>query len=190
MGKYNREEAVDLLHKYVTTEHIIKHSYAVESVMRALAKKLEPENEQLWGVAGLLHDLDNDLVDWQSDMSLHGPKTVEVLKTHGYGDEILYRAILAHNPANHSSRDSKLEKAIYAGDPITGFINAIAMVYPDKKISSVKVSSIVKRMKEKRFAAGANREAMQSIEELEIPFHAFAEIALDAMCEISEVLGL
>lgn len=190
MKMYDREKAVGFLNEYVTTEHIIRHSYAVESVMRALAKKLEPENEELWAMSGLLHDLDNDLVDWQTDMSLHGPKTVEVLKSKGYGDELLYRAILAHNPANHSTRESVLEKAIYAGDPITGFINAIAMVYPDKKVSSVKVNSVVKRMKEKRFAAGANREAMSSIEELGIPFDEFAELSLNAMNEISDVLGL
>ena len=79
---------------------------------------------------------------------------------------------------------------MYAADPITGFINAIALVYPDKKIKSVKVKSIVKRMKETRFAAGANREAMKSIELLDISFEEFAELALNAMCEIDTVLEL
>jgi len=187
---YNRVKAEELLKSYVTTPHIITHSYAVESVMRALARKYAPAEEDLWGVAGLLHDLDNDVCNWQEDMSNHGPKTVEILKEHGFGDEKLYRAILAHNPLNHSTRKSTLEKAIYAADPITGFITAITLVYPDKKISSVKVKSITKRMKETRFAAGANREAMWAIEEIDMEFKDFAEMSLEAMNEISDVLGL
>lgn len=187
---YNRDTAEELLKKYVKTEHIITHSYAVEAVMRELAKKYSPEKEELWAVAGLLHDLDNDVCGWETDMSKHGPKTIEILKENGYGDETLYRAILAHNPDNNSTRDSILEKAIYAADPITGFITAITLVYPDKKIASVKVKSITKRMKEKRFAAGANREAMRAIEEIGMPFADFAELSLNAMCGISDILGL
>ena len=185
-----REKAIELLEKHVTTPHIIRHCYAVEAVMRKLAVKLEPEKIDDWGIAGLLHDLDNDLVDWENDMSVHGPKTVEVMKVEGIGNEQMYRAILAHNPANGSKIESTFERAMYAADPITGFINAIALVYPDKKIKSVKVKSIVKRMKETRFAAGANREAMKSIELLDISFEEFAELALNAMCEIDTVLEL
>lgn len=186
----DREKAVALLDQYVTTPHIKTHSYAVEAVMRALARRLAPDREDEWGIAGLLHDLDNDEVDWQSDMSLHGPRTVEIMKEHGIGNEDMYHAILAHNPANKSEIKTDFDRAMYAGDPITGFINAITLVYPDKKIRSVKVKSIVKRMKETRFAQGANREAMKSIEKLGIPFPEFAELALNAMCEIDEQLGL
>ncbi|MBN2898613.1 MAG: HD domain-containing protein [Clostridia bacterium] len=184
----DRETAVALLNEKVTTEHIIRHSYAVEAVMRKLAQKFDPENEALWAMSGLLHDLDNDLVDWQSNPSLHGPKTVEVLKEIAFGDETMYHAILAHNPATKTSINTTLDRCIYAGDPITGFINAIALVYPDKNIHSVKVKSITKRMKETRFAAGADREAMWSIETL-MPFNEFAELALNAMKEISEEIG-
>lgn len=185
-----RATAVELLNKYVTTPHIITHSYAVESVMRALARRMQPDKEDEWGIAGLLHDLDNDLVDWKSDLSLHGPKAVEILRELGFGNEEIYHAILAHNPVNGSKIQNSFDRAIYAGDPITGFINAITLVYPDKKIKSVKVKSIVKRMDEVRFAAGANREAMRSIESLGIPFSEFAELALTAMTDISDVLGL
>ena len=103
---------------------------------------------------------------------------------------MMYRAILAHNPLNGSKIETPFERAMYAADPITGFINAIALVYPDKKIKSVKTKSIIKRMKETRFAAGANRQAMKSIEKLGITFDEFAEIALNAMCEIDEKLEL
>lgn len=186
----NRDQAIEMLNEYVTTPHIIKHSYAVEAVMRALAAKLEPGSEDVWGLAGLLHDLDNDLVDWRSDMGLHGPRTVEILRERGFGNEALYHAILAHNPANGSKIETTFDRAIYAADPITGFINAIALVYPDKKVSSVKVKSILKRMGETRFAAGANREAMWSIEQLGIEFPDFAELALRSMCEIADILEL
>lgn len=186
----DREQALELLNEFVTTKHIKTHSLAVEAVMRALAKKLAPEDVDLWGIAGLLHDLDNDVCGWQEDMSKHGPKTVEILRERNFGTEAMYHAILAHNPANGSKITNSFEHALYAGDPITGFITAIALVYPDKKLSSVKVKSIVKRMKETRFAAGANREAMWSIEELGIDFPEFAELALLAMTEIADQLGL
>ncbi len=185
-----REKAIDLLEKYVSTPHIKVHSLATEAVMRALAKKLAPEDEQLWAMAGLLHDLDNDSCDWKNDMATHGPVTISLLEEHNFGNEQMYQAILAHNPANGKKPENTFEIAMYAGDPITGFINAIALVYPDKKLASVKVKSIVKRMKETRFAAGANREAMMAIEKIGIPFPEFAQLSLEAMQEIADDLGL
>ncbi len=187
----DRSFAEELLLKYVKTEHIIPHSYAVEAVMRKLAERLAPDRVDEWGVAGLLHDLDEDLVPWREDMSTHGPKTVEMLREQNFGTEDMYSAILAHNPkAVGSKRTCDFDWALYAADPITGFIRAIAMVYPDKKIKSVKVKSITKRMKETRFAAGASREAMYAIENVGIDFPDFAKLALEAMQEIDDVLGL
>ena len=185
-----RKKAIELLEKYVSTPHIKVHSLATEAVMRALAKKLAPEDEQLWSMAGLLHDLDNDSCDWKNDMATHGPVTIELLKNNNFGNEEMYQAILAHNPTNGKKPESTFEIAMYAGDPITGFINAITLVYPDKKLASVKVKSIVKRMKETRFAAGANREAMMAIEKIGIPFSEFAQLSLEAMQQISDDLGL
>ncbi len=185
-----REKALEMLYSYVKTPHILRHSLAVEAVMKALAIRLNEQPISDWMLAGLLHDLDNDEVDWASDMGLHGPKTVEIMKSHEIGNESVYNAILAHNPENKSQIISVLDRALYAADPITGFINAITLVYPDKKISSVKVSSITKRMKEMRFAAGANRDAMRSIELLGLSFAEFAELALNAMREISDDLEL
>ncbi|MDR0880082.1 MAG: HDIG domain-containing protein [Clostridioides sp.] len=188
-----RDKAVEILDKHLTTPHLLKHSYAVEAVMKALAQRLEPENTDKWGVAGLLHDLDSDTLDCynnEEDMRKHGIEAANILRKENFGDEEIYHAIMAHNQATGTDRSSMMDKAIYAADPITGFITAITLVYPDKKISSVKVKSITKRMKEARFAAGANREAMRSIEEVGIPFPEFAELALTAMQEISEELGL
>lgn len=186
----NRDKAVSFVNEYIKTPHIIPHSYAVEAIMRALATKLSPGNEDRWGIAGLLHDLDEDVVDWKSDMSVHGPKSVDILKEENYGDEEMYHAILAHNPKNGTKPKSVFDYAMYAADPMSGFITAIALVYPDKKIKSVKVKSIIKRMKETRFAAGANREAMSSITKTGLSFEEFAELSLDAMCKIDSVLGL
>lgn len=186
----NRDAAVGLLNQYVTTEHIIAHSFAVEAVMRALAARLAPTEEELWGITGLLHDLDIDVSNWQEHPERHGPVTVELLKKHNFGCDEMYGAIMAHNPDTGVTPQTLFEKALYAADPITGFITAIALIYPDKKITSVKVKSIVKKMKELRFAAGANREAMLSIENIGIPFPAFAELSLTAMCGISDTLGL
>ncbi len=185
-----RQKAVEMLERYVTTEHIKTHSLAVECVMKSLALKFAPEDIEKWAITGLLHDLDNDVCGWQDDMGRHGPKTVEILKSENFGDDQMYHAILAHNKATGIERESIFDKALYAADPITGFITAIALVYPDKKLASVKLKSITKRMKEKRFAAGADREAMMSIEELGISFEEFAQLALDAMNEISDELGL
>ena len=102
----------------------------------------------------------------------------------------MYSAIIAHNPDTGSVPQTLFEKALFAADPITGFITAVTLVYPDKKITSVKVKSIVKKMKTTGFAAGADRGAMMSIENIGIPFPEFAELALTAMCGIADQLGL
>jgi predicted hydrolase (HD superfamily) len=158
--------------------------------MRALARKLEPEKEELWAMAGLLHDLDADIIDYRSFPELHGPRTVELLKEENFGNEEMYHSICAHNDDTKVPIQSKMDQAIYAADPITGFITAITLVYPDKRLASVKVKSITKRMDEVRFAAGANRDAMRSIVKLGIPFAEFAELSLKAMNEIADDLGL
>jgi ATP-binding protein involved in chromosome partitioning len=176
---FDREKALEILHKHLKTENLVKHSYAVEVVMRDLAKKFDPERENLWAITGLLHDLDADLVDYKKDGSEHGPKAVEILKEEGFGNEEMYHAICAHNKECGVKIENTLDQAIYAADPITGFIIAVTLVYPDKKLSSVKTKSISKRMKDKRFAAGASREAMKSIEKLDMSF--YPQLVTDAL---------
>lgn len=185
-----RDEALEILFKYLKTDYMLKHSYAVEAVMRELAKKLEPEKEEKWAVAGLLHDLDSDITGRVPGVvnDAHAFKSVELLKEENFGDEELYRAILGHHDNKGVVRESLMEKSIYAVDPITGFITAIAKGYPDKKLTSVKTKSVIKRMKEKRFAANANRDAMKAIELTGISFDEFAEISLNAMKNIANIL--
>lgn len=186
----NREKAMEILTKNIEDEFYIKHSLAVEAIMRKLASRLEPENIELWGIAGLLHDLDEEKVDWKSDMSVHGPESIEILKRENFGNEVLYNAILAHNPTNGYKAKTNIEYSILTSDPMSGFIMAIARGYPDQKLKSVKVSSILKRFKEARYARGASRPYMMAIERTGIELEEFAELALEALCEIDEKLGL
>lgn len=186
----NRKEAFEILNRYMKGEKYIKHSLAVEAIMKGLAKRLEPEKEEYWGMVGLLHDLDEEQCNWKEHPEVHGKTAVEILKKEGIEDEVLFNAICAHNPASGVKATTTLQKAVYAADPMSGFCNAIALCYPDKKIASVKTKSVLKRIPEKRFAAGANREAMLSIEKLGIEMEEFAEIALNSMKEIAEELGL
>lgn len=186
----DRNTAFEILNKHVKEDFYIKHSLGVEAIMRKLAKKLEPENVELWGIAGLLHDLDEESCNWKEDMSVHGPKSREILISEGFGNDTLYNAIMAHNPINGYKAKSKIEIALLASDPMAGFINAIARGYPDGKVKSVKVSSIMKRFKETRYAKGANRSYMLKIEKLGIDLQEFAELALEAMCEIADKIDL
>jgi len=186
----NREAAKDLLFKYVKGERYRTHSLMVEAIMRKLAEKLDPDNVELWGVVGLLHDLDEESCDWFNNPPVHGPTSIEILKKEGLGDEVLYNAILAHNPLNGYKAKTKLEYACLAADPMSGFIAAVAKVYPDKKVSSVKAKSVLKRFGEERFAKGAKRSYMLAIEETGMAFEDFVPLALSALVEIADEVGL
>lgn len=182
-----REEAMDLLKQYIKNERMLGHSYATEAVMRALARKLE-HNEEKWGITGLLHDLDLELVN--ADLSIHTRETEKILREKGVDPEII-DAIKMHNEdAWGAKRSSLFHHALAAGETITGMIVATALVYPDKKLSSVKAKSVTKRMKEKLFAASVNRDTIMECERLGLSLDEFAEICLQAMKEISGRLGL
>jgi len=182
-----RVEAVELLHKYVKSENMIKHCLASEAVLAALADRLGADREK-WALAGLLHDLDVELT--AADLQLHGLKTVEILESRGIDAEIL-DAIRMHNEEAAGDRRTEVfHHALAAGETITGLIVATALVYPDKKLSSVKPKSIVKRMKEKAFARSVNREIIRECEMIGIPLNEFAELSLNAMRSISDELGL
>ena len=158
--------------------------------MRGAAEVLAPNEIEYWGIAGLLHDLDEEQCDWENHPEVHGPTSVELLKKEGVQDERLFRAICAHNPASGIKAVTPLEYAVLAADPMSGFLKAVAQVYPDKKIASVKHKSVIKRFNEARFAAGANRMYMEAIEDAGIDFDEFVDIALEQMREIAEILEL
>ncbi|MBI5244810.1 MAG: HDIG domain-containing protein [Elusimicrobia bacterium] len=183
----SRDAAMSLLREHVKGENMIKHCLASEAVMRAAAKRLG-EDEELWGLAGLLHDLDVELT--HADLSVHGLKSVELLSEKGYPPELV-EAVKMHNEVAHGQkRTDKFHKALAAGETITGLIVATTLVYPDKKLASVKPSSVVKRMKEKAFAASVDRDIIRECEQIGIPLPEFAELAVGAMRGISDQLGL
>ena len=183
----NRDEALSLLKKHVKNQNMIKHSLATEAVMQALADKLGEDKEK-WALAGLLHDLDVEITD--GNPKKHAMETVKILAEYDLDDEII-DAIARHNEeACDEIRCSIFHHALAAGETITGLITATTLVYPDKKLASVKVKSITKRMKEKAFAASVNRDTIRECEKIDIPINEFAEISLNAMRSISDELGL
>ena len=188
--RITREQAHDILMKYMKGERYIQHSYAVEAIMKGLAKRLAPDDVEYWGIAGLLHDLDEEQCDWQHDMSVHGPTSVEILKKEGIDDSVLGDAIKAHNPKCGMKAKTNLQYALLAADPMSGFVKAVAQIYPDKKIASVKHKSVMKRFNELRFASGANRDYMEAIEFTGLSLDDLIDVALEEMRSIADVLGL
>ncbi|MFQ5713828.1 MAG: HDIG domain-containing metalloprotein [Candidatus Scalinduaceae bacterium] len=185
--KMDREKALQLLSSHLKTENLLKHCLASEAIMRSLAKELNEDIEK-WGVAGLLHDLDFEKT--KDDPANHTLVSANILEGHGIDDEII-KAIKGHNAeALGINRESKLDFALAAAETVTGLIIATALVYPDKKLKSVKAKSVLKRMKEKAFAKSVNREIIRECENLGIALERFIEISIKAMQEIIDDLGL
>jgi putative nucleotidyltransferase with HDIG domain len=173
-----RQQAIDLLRQHINNERMIFHSLASEAVMRALARRLGRDEEK-WGLAGLLHDLDVEITN--ADPCVHGLETARMLAEMGIDQDII-EAIKLHNEmAAKEPRATEFHHALAAGETITGLIVATSLVYPDKKISSVKPKSVVKRMKEKAFAASVKRENIMECELIGIPLEEFAELSINAM---------
>jgi putative nucleotidyltransferase with HDIG domain len=178
-----REQAIELLHQYIKNERMIFHSFASEAVLRAMARRLGADEEK-WGLAGLLHDLDVEITN--ADPKLHGLETARILAEIGVDSEVV-EAIKLHNEyASGLPRTAEFHHALAAGETITGLILATSLVYPDKQISSVKPKSITKRMKEKAFAASVSRENIMECELIGIPLEEFAELSINAMSEIKQ----
>ncbi|MCL4079306.1 HD domain-containing protein [Coriobacteriia bacterium Es71-Z0120] len=181
-----RDEAVALLEQHVPAPNLKNHCLAVGWIMRALAERLSvaPADADRWEVAGIVHDL--DYATTADDFERHGRVTVEMLE--GSIDEEMAHAILAH--ARKAPRESLMDKALYAADPVTGFIVAAALVRPDKSLAAVEVSSLKKRWKEKAFARGASREQMASCAEFGLDRDEFLALSLATMQAHAEALGL
>lgn len=183
----NREEALQLLHQHVKNERMIAHCLASEAVMRSLALHLGTD-EHSWALAGLLHDLDVEFT--HADPQIHGPVAAKWLREMGLNADIT-DAIEMHNEmATGKARSTVFQHALAAGETITGLIMATALVYPDRKIASVQPKSIVKRMKEKAFAASVKRENINECELIGIPVAEFAALSIAAMIPIADELGL
>lgn len=182
-----REEAYKLLEKHVKDQRMIQHCIASEAVMKAVAEKLGEDKEK-WGIAGLLHDIDVDITG--ADPKTHGPAAKQILLKEGIDEDVI-DAITMHNEvATGKERTTKFQHALAAGETITGLIKATALVYPGKKVTSVKPKSIKKRMKEKAFAASVKRENIMECEKIGIPLQEFIELSLNAMKSISKEIDL
>jgi putative nucleotidyltransferase with HDIG domain len=154
--------------------------------MRDLASHLKADPE-MWGIVGLVHDIDYDQT--ANDPAMHGVRGAEILEGLGFDPEIIY-AVKAHNPHNAVERKRKVDKALFCADPVSGLITAGALILPSKKLEDVSVEFILKRMAEKSFARGANREQIMKCDDIALKLEDFIEISLSAMKKISAELGL
>lgn len=182
-----REQAMKLLKEYLKNEKLLAHCLASEAVMRALALRFGQDPE-LWGLAGLLHDLDYEITG--EDYSLHGNETAKLLEQKGLSP-ILAEVIRKHNAEGLGlERSTLFEHALTCAETITGMIVATALVHPDKKIAGIKSKSVTKRMKTPHFARAVSRERIMECEKIGLPLDEFISISIEAMSGIAEELGL
>lgn len=181
-----REYAWNLLCEWTQSENLRKHALAVEIAMRAYAKRYG-EDEERWGITGLLHDLDYEK---HPDPSEHPTVGVNALRELGYPEDVC-QAILGHAEYLGVPRTTPMAKALYAVDELTGFLTAVALVRPSKRLAEVTVASVKKKLKDKAFARGCDREEMQKgAAELGVPMDEHIAFVLAALQERADVLGL
>ena len=179
-----RELALAILTEYTKNDSLLKHAYAVEAAMQAYAKKYD-ENEELWASVGLIHDFDYEMYPDE-----HPIKGSQILAAKGVSEEIR-RTILGHASFTGVDRDSLMAKTLYAVDELCGFIIAVTLVRPTKSLSYVRVKSVKKKMKDKRFASKVNREEIiQGAQELGVDFDEHVEFVVHALSKIADKLGL
>ena len=181
-----RQEALELLHQYNETDSLRKHAYAVEGVMRYMAKK-RGEDEEKWGIIGLIHDL-----DYETFPDQHCTKTGEILRGHGWPEEYI-RAAVSHGWGICSTvkPESDLEKALYAIDELTGLVVTTALIRPSRSVLDVQVKSVKNKWKDKRFAAGVDRSIIErGAEMLHVGLDELIEDTIKGMQEVAEAIGL
>ena len=180
-----RQEALDSIRINIENQNMIKHMLATEAIMRALARKLG-EDEEEWGLTGLLHDIDLELVE--DDPDSHSKLGADIAQDLG-ASEVMAHAILCHNEAHGIPRETKLDKALFCTDPLSGLITAAALVHPDK-LKGLTAKSVMKRFREKRFAAGVNREQLALCQEIGLELDEFITLGIEAMKVIAPELEL
>jgi len=182
----DREQAWGLLTEFTQSESLRKHALAVEACMRAYARK-HSGDEDLWGVVGLLHDFDYDKYPSLDD---HPYKGNEILKERGYSDEIR-EAIMSHAEYTGVTRDTPMEKALFACDELAGFITAVALIKPGKSLAEVDAKSVRKRMKDKAFARKVNRDdIVNGAADLGVDLDVHIAFCIEALQGIADKLGL
>jgi putative nucleotidyltransferase with HDIG domain len=182
----NRDEAWLLLCEYTQSESLRKHALAVEAVMRAYARK-HAEDEDKWGLAGLLHDFDYERYPNAPDHPLKGS---EILREKGYPED-LRRAILGHAEYTGVPRDTLLAKVLFACDELTGFVTAVALVKPNKSIFEVEPKSVLKKLKDKAFARSVNRnDILNGASELGVDLNDHIAFVIESLKPIAGEIGL
>lgn len=186
-----REEAWKLLCEYTQNENLRKHALAVEACVRAYARK-QGADEELWGHAALLHDFDYERwpnAEHHADKE-HPVEGTRILRERGYPEELIH-AILAHADYTGVKRESALDRTLFACDELAGFLTACALVKPSKKIAEVEAASVKKKLKDKAFARGVNRDDVRvGAEELGVPLEEHIAFCVEAMRGIADQLGL
>lgn len=195
----DRENAFSLVNKLIKNKNLIKHSLAVEAIMRDLALDLNKKNsektdagfkmfdEEKWALAGLVHDIDYE--DTADDPLRHSLVSEGILLENGFDEDIVY-AVKVHNDTHGLPFKSEMDIALFASDPVSGLIVASALINTDKKIDSINTDFVVKRYREKSFAKGANRKQMLACEKLGYTLEEFLSVALSAMKKIGAQIGL
>ena len=180
-----REEARTLLRKYSEKGITYRHLVSVEGVMRGLARHFD-EDEHRWGLAGIFHDLDQEIT--HTDVERHGHQSVEWLRAEGFDDEAVLNAVLAH--AWEENQTDLMSKAIVHADGIAGMLVAVALVRPDKA-AGMKVSSVKKKLKQKAFAPGVERDKIEGVEEsIGVPLDDFIAVSIGGLQDVAPEIGL
>lgn len=186
MSAMNRDAAWNLLTEYTQSESLRKHALAVEACMRAYARKLG-EDEEKFGITGLLHDFDYEKYPTPAEHPFVGNK---IMREKGYPEEVL-RAILSHADYSGVKRETPMEKALYACDELSGLITAAALVKPTKAVADVDAKSIRKKMKDKAFARSVNRDdIVNGASDLGVDLDEHITFCIEAMKGVAKELGL
>jgi putative nucleotidyltransferase with HDIG domain len=181
----SRDDALALMHQHVQSESLRRHMYAVEAACRAYAGRFG-EDEELYGLAGLLHDFDYE--EFPDEHPLRG---VEMLRERGYPDELLH-AVQAHYAARTGVHpETRLDRTLHACDEITGLVTAAALVRPSRSVMDLEARSVLKKMKDRQFAAGVDRDDVRrAAEELGVDLAEHVEFVIQAMRGVAPQLGL
>ena len=183
----SREEALTLLKENLKNDHLIKHSFAVEAAMIAMARYFKEDPEK-WGLAGLLHDIDYE--ETKQNPERHSLVGTEILKEHGI-DEGIIEAVKTHNQLHGLEPKSLMARALFCADPLTGLVVASVLVLPDRKIKDLTIDSLKKRFREKSFARSADRDIINLCQVyLGLELEEFMKIVLVGMQSISDLLDL
>lgn len=182
----NRDDAWTLLTEYTKGESLQKHALGVEAAVRGYARKFG-EDEEAWGITALLHDFDYER--WPDEAN-HPYRGVEILAAQGY-PEVMRTAIMGHAPYTGTPRATALAKYLFACDELAGFVTAVALIKPSKKLADVELAGVKKRLKEKAFARGVHREEVyQGTEEIGLPLDEHIQNVITALQAAADRLGM